>query len=223
MSTPVRRSPRQQVWLVRHGQTTWSASGQHTGRTDIPLTPIGMHQARSLGPRLAASTFALVLTSPLVRAQETCRLAGQLGAAQVEGDLAEWDYGVFDGRTTAEIRRERPGWTVWDGPLPDGETVDHVGVRADRIIDRVRAAQGNVLLFGHAHMLRILAARWVGLSPRHGQRLGLDTASISVLGFEHELGVIHTWNQTWNQTVPPSTEPSSSSTASPGPSHGVQT
>ena len=152
----------QEVWLIRHGQTEWSASGRNTGRSDVPLTPTGMEQARALRTRLADQPFALVATSPLARAHETCRLAGQLDAAKTDADLVEWDYGSLEGRTTAEIRRDMPGWSVWDGAIPGGETVDEVGERADLVIERALAARGDVALFAHAHMLRVVAARWLG-------------------------------------------------------------
>lgn len=188
-------SARREVWLARHGQTEWSAIGRHTGRSDIALTPAGMRQAEALGLRLAHRRFALVLTSPLVRARETCRLAGLGAAAQVEPLLVEWDYGAREGRTTAEIRREEPGWSVWSGTLPGGESAEAVGERADRVLARVRAAPGAAILFGHGHMLRILAARWIGLPARAGRSLALDTASLSVLGHEREEPVIRSWNR----------------------------
>jgi broad specificity phosphatase PhoE len=185
---------RHEVWLARHGETEWSAAGRHTGRTDVPLTADGERQASELGRRIGSRRFALVLTSPLARARETCRLAGQGAAAQEDDDLVEWDYGSFEGRTTAEIRRELPGWSVWDGALPDGETAEQVGERADRVIARARAAEGDVALFGHAHALRVLASRWLGLPARQGRGFALDTASLSVLGFEREEPVIRSWN-----------------------------
>jgi probable phosphoglycerate mutase len=191
MDIPARHS----VWLVRHGETEWSASRRHTGRTDIPLTPIGEQQAERLSRILGAREFALVLTSPLARARETCRLAGYAAAARVVDELVEWDYGDFEGRTTADIRRERPGWTVWDDAPTNGESVEHVGERADRVIALARAAPGDVLIFAHAHLLRVLAARWIGLAARAGRSLALETASISVLGHEREEPVLQSWNQ----------------------------
>ncbi len=184
------------VWLVRHGETAWSKSGQHTGRTDIAMTADGERQAAALAARLAARRFALVLSSPLVRARETARLAGYDAVAVITEDLREWDYGDYDGRTTADIRRERPGWTVWTGGVPNGETVDEVGVRLRRVIERARGAGGDVALFGHAHALRILAACWLGLPPADGRYFKLDAASISVLGYERETPVIVRWNET---------------------------
>ena len=183
-----------EVWLVRHGETAWSGIGRHTGRRDLPLTPNGARQAEALAQRLAARSFALVLTSPLLRARETCRLAGQAAAAEIDDDLAEWDYGTCEGRTLAEIRREQPGWTVWRGPLPGGETVEQVGERADRVLARLRSVEGSALLFGHGHMLRILAARWLGLPPRAGALFALDAAALSVLGAEREQAVLRAWN-----------------------------
>jgi broad specificity phosphatase PhoE len=192
-----------QIWLVRHGETEWSRSGRHTGRTDIPLTPAGEHQARALGRHLAGRPFALVLTSPLSRARETCRLAGYADAAQVTDDLREWDYGVYEGRTTADIRVEQPGWSIWTSPVLDGESVEQVGDRARRVIDRVESAGGDVAIFAHAHILRILAVCWIGQPPDNGRRLALATASISVLGYEHETRVIQVWNQDWHLITEP--------------------
>ncbi|HEV8308703.1 MAG TPA: histidine phosphatase family protein [Methylomirabilota bacterium] len=191
-------APRHQIWLIRHGETEWSASGQHTGRTDIPLTPTGEVQAAALGRYLAGRPFALVLTSPLGRARETCRLAGYGVVAQVTDDLLEWNYGVFEGRTTRDIRQERPGWSIWTSPVPEGESVEQVGARARRVIDRAAAAGGDVALFAHAHILRILAACWIGLPPAGGRLFALGTASISVLGYEREVRVISVWNQDWH-------------------------
>ena len=185
------------IWLVRHGETEWSKSGQHTGRTDIPLTEKGEQQGKALGRNLAGHQFALVLTSPLRRARETCRLAGFDGAAQVSDDLLEWNYGIYEGRTTAAVREEQPGWTIWTSPVPEGETVEQVGARARRVIERADAVAGDVALFAHAHFLRILGACWIGLPPIHGRTLTLGTASISMLGYERETRVIQVWNQDW--------------------------
>lgn len=181
--------------LVRHGETEWSRSGQHTGRTDIPLTELGRRQAELAGASLRGRRFALVLTSPLQRAAETCRLAGLGEAAQVRGELAEWDYGAFEGRTTADIRTEVPGWSLWRDGVPRGETAAEVGARADRIIAEARAAEGDVALFAHGHVLRVLAARWLGLSPVDGRLFALSTATISILGYERETAVILRWNE----------------------------
>ena len=185
------------IWLVRHGETEWSKSGQHTGRTDIPLTAMGERQGQALGRTLAGRQFALVLTSPLARARETCRLAGFASAAQSSDDLLEWDYGLYEGRTTAEVRTEQPGWSIWTTPMPKGETVEQVGERTRRVIERVAAVDGDVALFAHAHVLRILAACWIGLPPIHGRSLTLGTASLSVLGYERQTRVIEVWNQDW--------------------------
>jgi broad specificity phosphatase PhoE len=185
------------IWLVRHGETEWSKSGQHTGRTDIPLTAMGQRQGQALGRRLTGRQFALVLTSPLARARETCRLAGFASAAQLSDDLLEWDYGIYEGRTTAEVRAEQPGWSIWTTPMPKGETVEQVGERTRRVIERVAAVDGDVALFAHAHVLRILTAGWIGLPPIHGRNLTLGTASLSVLGYERQTRVIEVWNQDW--------------------------
>ena len=185
-----------EVVLVRHGQTEWSLSGQHTGTTDIPLTEQGRRHAEALGARLAGWRFERVLSSPLARALDTCRLAGMGDRAEVTDDLREWDYGEYEGRRTLDIREERPGWGLWVDGVPGGETVDEVGRRADRVIETVRHADGDVALFAHGHVLRVLAARWVGLPPDHGRLLALSTASISVLGWERETAVVERWNET---------------------------
>lgn len=183
-----------ELWLVRHGETEWSAAGRHTGRTDLPLTPAGEDAARQLGIRLAGTEFGRVLTSPLVRARETCRLAGLADRAEVLPDLREWDYGDYEGLTTAQIREERSGWSLWADGCPDGESAAEVGVRADKVISDVRAGRGPVVAFSHGHLLRVLAARWIGLAPETGALLSLDTASVSVLGYEREQPVIRNWN-----------------------------
>ena len=183
------------LWLVRHGETEWSASGRHTGRTDIGLNDIGRRQAESLGRLLAAETFGLVLTSPLQRARDTCELAGYLDRAEVDSDLREWDYGDYEGVTTADIRASRPGWTLWADGCPHGETASDVTVRADRVIARVRDAATETVVFAHGHLLRVLAARWVGLDASAGALFALDTATVSVLGWEREQAVILSWNR----------------------------
>jgi probable phosphoglycerate mutase len=183
------------VWLVRHGETEWARLGRHTGRTDIPLTATGREQARALGRALAGHDFALVMTSPLSRASDTAGLAGFADRAVPEPDLQEWDYGTLEGRLTAEIRDEHPGWTIWQGPWPGGETIDEVARRADRIVDRTRASNGDVLIFAHGHLLRVLAARWLSLPPSEGGLFALGTATISVLGWERETAVIESWNE----------------------------
>jgi broad specificity phosphatase PhoE len=185
---------RREIWLIRHGETEWSASGRHTGRTDVPLTPAGRRQAESLGRHLAGRPFALVLTSPLDRARETCRLAGYESVARTSEDLREWDYGIYEGRTTPDIRVTEPGWSIWTSPVPEGESVDQVGARARRLIEQALQADGDVALFAHAHVLRILAACWIGRPPADGRSFALATASISVLGWERETRVIQRWN-----------------------------
>ena len=181
-----------EVVLIRHGETTWSRSGQHTGRTDLPLTERGRRQAEALGAAMAAIPVARILTSPLQRATETCRLAGLTGT-EVD-DLVEWDYGDYEGRTTAEIREEVPGWTVWDGPVPGGERIDEVAVRADRVIARIEAAGEDVAVVSHGHFLRVLAARWLELPPIEGRRLLLDTATLCLLGSERGVRALRRWN-----------------------------
>jgi broad specificity phosphatase PhoE len=183
------------VWLVRHGETEWARLGRHTGRTDVALTETGRAQATALGRRLAGHPFALVLTSPLSRAVDTEILAGFDDVAVRDPDLQEWDYGALEGRLTAEIRVDYPGWTIWRGPWPDGETIDAVAARADRVIERLRAADGDVLVFAHGHVLRVLAARWLGLPAADGALFVLGTATISILGWEREAPVIETWNE----------------------------
>lgn len=181
--------------LVRHGETEWARLGRHTGRTDVPLTDTGRRQARAIALKLAGRQFALVLSSPLSRALETCRLAGYGDIAELEPDLVEWDYGVYEGRTSAEIRESIPGWTVWSHPIDGGETIDQVAQRADRVIARMRAVDGDVALFAHGHVLRILAARWLELPPQTGRAFSLATATVSVLGWERETPVIEAWNE----------------------------
>lgn len=184
-----------EVVLVRHGETEWSRTGRHTGTSDIPLTDKGREQARLLGSLVGERAFVRVLTSPLQRASETSRLAGLGEVAEECPDLREWDYGIYDGRTTADIRKEIPDWTVWSHPVPGGETADEVGRRADRVIDLLQKADGDVALFAHGHILRVLAARWCGLDAVDGRLLVLDTTTLSVLGHERETPVIRLWNQ----------------------------
>ena len=183
-----------EVWLVRHGETEWSRDGRHTSTTDLPLTDDGERVAAGIRDRLDDDVFSLVLTSPRKRARETARLAGH-PEAEVDGDLAEWDYGDLEGETTTEIRASYPDWTIWTGPVPGGETADQVSARLDRVVARCRAAGGRVLLFGHGHALRALAARWLELPVTDGRHLRLDTATVSVLGYERETPVIQLWNQ----------------------------
>lgn len=183
------------IILVRHGQTEWSQSGKHTGRTDVPLTELGRRQAKALGEMLGGDGFTLVLSSPLSRAWETAELAGYSHARRSTEDLLEWDYGVYEGSRTIDIREDIEGWTVWTHPIMDGESVEDVGRRADAVIDRALSADGPVALFAHGHMLRIIAARWMGLPPTAGRSLALDTATVSTLGFERENHVIRYWNE----------------------------
>ena len=199
MSDP---APERQIWLARHGETEWSTSGRHTGRTDIPLTDLGRTQAAALGRRLGGHAFALVLTSPRSRAAETARLAG-FPDAVIDPDLGEWDYGEFEGRTTADIRTEIPDWSIWAGPWRRGETVEAVGIRADRVIARCLdpSVDGDVLLFAHGHLLRVLAARWIGLPAAGGASLALGTATVGILGWERANRVIETWNEACHQST----------------------
>lgn len=187
-----------ELWLIRHGETEWSLSGAHTSRTDIPLTSKGREQARSLRPLLSSTPFDAVLTSPMLRARETCELTGLAEQAVINDGLKEWDYGIFEGRTTKEIQEEIPGWSVWNNEITNGETIQVVGMRADNLI---REALGSapypnrIAFFAHAHILRVLAARWIGLAPEGGKHFTLGTASASVLGWEREIPAILRWNQ----------------------------
>jgi probable phosphoglycerate mutase len=192
---------RQELWLIRHGETEWSAAKRHTGRTDIPLTPTGERQAAALSRSLAGRKFASVLCSPLRRACETCRLAGYGDVASMTDDLLEWDYGVYEGKTTQQIRLEQPGWSIWTSAVVNGESTEQVGRRAQRVIQRTLAANGDVVLFAHAHILRILTACWLGLAPDAGRLFVLRTASISVLGFEHDTPVITPWNLSNEESI----------------------
>ncbi len=188
----------QTVTLVRHGETAWSASGRHTGRTDIPLTAVGERTATALHDRLAGQTFDRVFTSPLQRAARTCALAGFGDRAVVDPDLLEWDYGDFEGKTTREILAERPGWLIFRDGCPHGEAAADVGVRVDRVIARLRAVEDRAIVFSSAHVLRVLTARWLGLPPAEGRHFLLDTASVSVLGNEHDdpdEPVVRLWNE----------------------------
>jgi len=182
------------VVLVRHGETEWSRDGRHTGRTDIPLTAQGRHQAETLRAPLHAWQFALVLSSPLQRALETCRLAGYGTDAQVRPELMEWDYGRYEGRTSRQILAENPGWSLWRDGGPDGETPADVGRRVDRVIREVRQTAGDVLIFAHGHVLRVLTARWLDEPPEGGRHYALQTATLSVLSYEHQDPVISRWN-----------------------------
>jgi probable phosphoglycerate mutase len=184
------------LYLGRHGETAWTLSGQHTGRTDLPLTENGENQARALGRRLRGLVFAQILTSPSQRAVRTCELAGFGAHAVVDPDFAEWDYGEYEGRRTAEILRERPDWQLFRDGCPGGESPDEIGARADRAVARIRSIKGNVLVVSSAHISRVLAARWLGLSASGGRYWVLGTATLSILGYEHNLDepVIRLWN-----------------------------
>ncbi|HEY5025852.1 MAG TPA: histidine phosphatase family protein [Acidimicrobiales bacterium] len=185
---------RPRLVVVRHGATEWSRSGRHTGRTDLPLLDDGRVEAEELGRRLAGHRFTVVLTSPLSRARETCAIAGFGSLAEECDDLREWDYGAYEGRTTDEIRAQRPGWSLWRDGVPDGETATEVGDRADRVVSVVRDRSGDVLAFAHAHVLRVLGARWVGLPAEAGALFTLAPATISVLGWEREVAAVTRWN-----------------------------
>jgi probable phosphoglycerate mutase len=187
---PPDSSKRAQLWLVRHGETEWSISGQHTGRTDIPLTHKGEQNAIAVGKFLKGRSFAVVLTSPLLRARETCRLAGFGETAKEDPNLQEWDYGEYEGRTTNDIRKVRPDWSLWKDGVPDGETIEQVAARAQAVIDSVIESPGDVLLFAHGHILRILCCCWLGLPPADGRLFMLGTGAVSTLGYERENRVI---------------------------------
>ncbi len=187
-----------EIYLARHGETEWSISGQHTGRTDIPLTEAGEENARKLGKRLQATSFARVLTSPLQRARRTCEIAGFADVASPDRDLMEWDYGAYEGLRSAEIRVTRPEWDLFRDGCPSGESIDEIGARADRLIARLREGEGKTLLVSHSHILRVLTARWLALDPGAARLFVLSTASLSILGYEHnrEEPAIRLWNDT---------------------------
>lgn len=184
-----------EIVLVRHGQTEWSATGRHTSYTDLDLTPEGEREAEQVGARLSERAFAAVLCSPLKRATHTARIAG-LTVTATDDDLLEWNYGAYEGRTTAEIRQERPGWSVWRYDSPGGETAAEIGARADRVLERVNAMlpAGDVALVGHGHQLRVLTARWLGFPPESGESFRLETGTLNVLGYERETPVMLRWN-----------------------------
>ena len=186
--------PSQQVYLIRHGETEWSVSGQHTGMTDMPLTENGRSVARLLQPVLARETFALVLTSPLQRARETCKLAGLGACAEIERDLMEWNYGEYEGLTSQQIHTHRPGWMVFTDGCPGGESPEQVGVRVDKVMAKVRAVEGHVALFAHGHVLRVFAARWLGLQVADGGRFLLDTATLSIMSDYRGIPAVKRWN-----------------------------
>jgi broad specificity phosphatase PhoE len=184
-----------ELWLARHGETEWSLAGRHTGRTDVPLTPEGERQAHALGERLRGVGFALVLASPLERAQRTAELAGFGAALELDGDLVEVDYGDYEGRTSAEIQQLRPGWDLWRDGCPGGETIAQAAVRAERVLARARAlGAGPVLLIGHGHLMRTLVSRALALAPAHGRHLALDPATLSIVGSEHAVPALRLWN-----------------------------
>jgi len=186
------------IYLARHGETAWSLSGRHTGTTDLPLTERGERNARALGGRLDGLQFSHVFSSPARRARRTCELAGFGGAAEVDGDLMEWNYGQYEGLRTSEIRADKPDWQLFRDGCPGGESPAEVGARADRVVNRLRSAAGNTLIFSSGHFLRVLAARWLGLQPAGGRYFLLSTASLSALGYEHDLSqpVIRLWDDT---------------------------
>ncbi len=184
------------IVLVRHGETEWSLSGQHTSHTNLPLTEKGRERAAALGPILAGWNFALVLTSPLRRARETCELAGLADSAEICDDLHEWDYGEYEGLTTPQIREINPDWSLWQDGCPRGETPDQVGARADRALERLRSADGDAAAFAHGHILRVLAARWIEMPTSAGARFTLKAGAICVLGYERETSAIELWNET---------------------------
>lgn len=188
----------QTIYLARHGETAWSRTGQHTGLTDLPLTERGEEESRRLGKGLAGIAFAKVFTSPLKRAARTCELAGFGTVAEKDADLVEWNYGKYEGRRTTEIHAEVPGWQLFRDGCPGGESPAQIGARADRVLNRLRAVNGNVLVFSSGHILRVLTARFLGLEPASGRFFTLSTASVSVLGFENDLSqpVIRLWNET---------------------------
>jgi len=186
--------PAQQVYLIRHGETEWSLSGQHTGITDIPLTENGRRIAKLLAPALAKETFALVLTSPLQRARRTCELAGLGERAEIDRDLMEWDYGEYEGLTPKEIHARAPGWMLFSDGCPGGETPERVSARIDRVIARTRAVQGQVALFAHGHVFRVFAARWLGLPAAAGGHFLLDTATLNILSYYHGIPALKRWN-----------------------------
>lgn len=186
-----------ELWLIRHGETEWTISGAHTGRTDIPLTERGRERAQAIRDYLDGRKFSLVLTSPLERARETCRIAGYGDVAILDADLCEWNYGDYEGLKTAEIRQQQPEWRLWRDGVPGGETIEQVAARAQRVIERSRAAGGSVALFAHGHLLRILTACWLKLAPSDGRRFALGTGSVSTLGFERDTRVILRWNRSF--------------------------
>jgi broad specificity phosphatase PhoE len=183
-----------EVWLIRHGETEWTLSGAHTSRTDLPLTPVGEQKAAALKETLRGKKFALVLSSPMQRARNTAKLAGF--DPEIDRNLCEWDYGEYEGLTTPDIQRNAPGWSIWTSTPPGGESAAEVQARAQSVIERAQAAEGDVVLFGHGHMFRVLAATWLEMEPQRGRSFALSTGSVSVLGFERDTRVIKLWNRT---------------------------
>ncbi len=184
----------EEIWLIRHGETAWSRTGQHTGRTDLPLTEKGEEEARSLTKQLTGERFELVLCSPLVRARRTCEIAGYLSQAVIDPECQEWDYGDLNGITREDYARTHPGWNIWDGPVPNGETLDQVAARTARVLDRIAAASGRVAIFSHGHFLRILTATYLQLPPWAARGFALATARVSVLGHDNIYPAIERWN-----------------------------
>jgi len=182
------------VYLIRHGETEWARSGRHTGLTDIPLTDAGREQAGFLLPIFDDVKFTRILSSPLQRALETAKLAGLGSRVELDKELLEWAYGDYEGLTTRQIRDRVPDWTVWTHPCPNGETIDQISLRADRVVAKLRSIEGNVAIFSHGHFLRVLVCRWIGLSANHGSHYLLGTSTLSILGYESEVPVIKTWN-----------------------------
>lgn len=183
-----------ELWLIRHGETEWSRGGQHTSRTDLPLTTEGEQSAVRLRQRLATIEFSRVLCSPALRARETCRLTGLEAAATVDPRLKEWDYGIYEGKTTAEIQKSIPDWSVWHSPIVGGESLAEVGARAEALLEEISEEEGHIVLFAHAHILRIIAACWIGSTPVFARHLSLSTGSISILGYEREVRAILRWS-----------------------------
>ena len=182
------------VYIVRHGATEWSVSGQHTSRTDLPLLASGEEQARAVGVKLAGHAFALVLCSPLLRARETCQLAGFGEGAEITDDLREWDYGEYEGLTTPQIREQDPDWNLWRAGCPGGETPAQIGARVDRVVNRLRSSDGDALAFAHGHVLRVLTARWLEMEVAAGARFKLEAGSLGVLGYERETSALERWS-----------------------------
>jgi probable phosphoglycerate mutase len=184
----------EEIWLIRHGETAWSAAGQHTGRTDLPLTPRGAEEAEEVRARLAGVEFDAVICSPLRRAVETCEIAGLLGRAEIVPQAMEWDYGDLNGRTRGEICAQMPGWVIWDGTVPNGETLEEVAARAGFVLEKIRRAGRRVAVFAHGHFLRILTARWLALPPASAKHFALPTARVAVLGYDCGIPAILRWN-----------------------------